>query len=333
MIIDDTIIVAILLLVGATVSLTMTRLSTRLTLALVGTILTLTFWALLNLVPLELAINSQIPGLSTLLKSLALMAILFLGNLFLDGMGKNYARGFRRTVPVVLTVWKIVAWLAVRDDCAPLAEGLSLVFTHCAYKEDYYAVGDAVINVAIAVMILAALTVLAPLVNPHTSVGHTMTVFLIEAILVLTWLTVATIGIWQFYTEGRLADWQYAVRPPLAITIVILNIIAVLYLPLRASWDAVVFRRRIQPLTAALETKAPGPDIQTGNLTTRTMDHLGISLESIGAPVQNSSSDENAQATAQWLLGSGNPPAGVPISESVWMQRSWLLQVARRLTQ
>lgn len=332
MIIDDTIIVAILLLVGATVSLTMTRLSTRLTLALVGTILTLTFWALLSLVPLERAINSQVPALGTLLKSLTLMGILFLGNLFLDAMGKNYARTFRWTAPAALTLWKVVSWLTVREDCAPFGEGHSLMFTHCAYKEGYYAAGDIVINVAVFLMLVAVSTVLWPLANPHTRVGHTMTLFLIEALVTLVWLAVVTIGIWQIHTIGRLEQWQYMLRPPLAITIVILNIIAVLYLPLRASWDAVVFRRRIQPLAAALAQKSPGPDIHTGNLTTHTMDHLGISLESIGAPVHNSDSDANAQATALWLRDAGNPPAGVPLSESVWIQRSWLLQVARELS-
>lgn len=333
MIIDDTVVVAVFLLVGVIASLVMTRLSTRLTLALVGTVLSLTVWALLNLIPFEQLINDQVPALTTLLKSLTLMAILFIGNLFLDAMGKDYARAVRWSIPAALTAWKVASWLAVRDTCAPLAQGSSLMFTHCAYKEGYYAVGDAVINVAIVVMVLAILSVLIPLANLRTPVGHAMMLFLLEAILVLIWLVIATIGIWQIHADGRLADWEYTVRPPLAVLIVLLNVFAVLYLPMRATWDAVVFRRSVQPLTAALEVKAPAPDIQTGNLTTRTMDHLGISLESIGATVQNSASDANAQATAQWLRGVGNPPCGVPLSESVWIQRSWLLQVARKLSQ
>lgn len=331
MIPDDSIIVAILMIIGVTVSLTMTRLSTRLTVSLVGTILTLAVWSLLNLEPLDMWLSGWVPALSTLLKSWAVITIVILGNLFLDAMDQRFARPLRWALPAILVPWSIVAWLDVREVCADYTREPSHDFTYCSHRVGPYVFSEIAILLSTAFIVVALISVLWSMATLTTRVGHTMTLFFLVSVGTLMWLVLVTIGMAQIYQTGALADWVYTVRPPLAISTLVLNLCAVLYLPLRAGWDVMVFRRRAQPLTMALELKTTAPTISNGNLTTKTMDHLGLTLDEAGVAVANSSSRADAVATARWLAGSPTPPSGLPIDESLWEQRLWLLQVARML--
>lgn len=331
MIFDHNVALAAILLFGVATSLIMTRLSSRLTLALVGTIIALSAWGLLNITPIETWVNSFIPALSSLVKSMVLIAVLLLGNLFIDEMGRNYLRPVRWTLPAVMTVLKGYAWADARSTCNLSSQEDGFAFIHCAYRIPLYVLSEFIVYAAVALMVVAIMTVLWPMASWRSRVGHTMGLFVAVSAACLGWLSIATAGVRHISQGGELSEWQYEVRSILASAVVILNVIAVLYLPMRAALDAAFFRRRARTLISALDTVTPGPDLPTSNPTTRVMDHLGIALDQSGVAVQNGSSPSGAAETAAWLRGSATPPRTIPLGESSWVQRAWLLQVARMM--
>lgn len=326
-----TIPLAAVAVVGTVASLVMLRPSTRIATGLVGMLGSLTVHTVLNVTALEMALGSYVPAASSLVKDVSLILVLLGIAQVLEGLGALKVKLAWLLTPVFLVIWKVQGWLQARSVCAGAMNGNGYIFDFCGLRVGSYAASEAAVVLVLAVAFIVGMMALRPMASWRSAAGRSVFLLMIAAGTIVLWLVAVALGIGQIFQEGALAHWQYTVRPTTSVFAVVVTLIAVLYLPVAKIVDMVMFPRRITPLLELLAEKGPAPALSTGHPATVVMDHIGMALDDDSVIVRNSTCLGDARTTAQWLQGDGPAPSGIPRQEALWVQREWLLQVAKVL--
>lgn len=308
------------------------RRRTRLGIGLLLTMLGVAVLAVGNVEMIEqMATSLTVPGISTLVKDLALLTPL-IGMLLFWSELRNFSRPQEFVMVAglaVIAVYRTVVWQRGRELCAAPAVGYE--FDNCALQDIPYAAGETLVLVTLSAAALITAWLLRSGTDWKSVSGRAVTVLTLACIVLSAWALVAALGVGDTLEDGALGSLQFALRPVLSSLGAILVVVATLMTPLAMLWQKASFRTKTRKLSNALSVMADPPDMAAANPVTAVMDHLGLVLDKCGIYPENSAGNRDANRVAAWLSGGKPTNFGVPRHEPIWQQRIWLLRVSDRL--
>lgn len=302
----------------------------RLSASLLVILLLIFCYAALNVEVLEWQINGVIPALSVLLKDLLMFGVLL--SLWSMGYAMQQELRSRRLlawgivgVPAVI---RIATWQQTRVECSESKSGY--IIKPCLLDYWSYALVDVFCLLFVAVVGVQMLAKLWGLSQKDSAYSRTLRVLSFSIGFMVAWSAVAAIGALEVLILGELQKEQYILRPVLSVLGGVVLMVAMFIMPVQAVTSWVFLRRRLEPVIKLLRQKNGGEAELISDLPVSVMDQLGrMTVQETGEKLTSDASMATAQRMALWLQGRGSCPCSIPSCEPVFVQRRWLLNVAR----